>query len=79
MIGPHPWRRTSATSIAAGPLYAVSRALVPGDGGQLVERFTAWYGPDLLAQPRETSKPAALLGVFASANAAKTACKVHHG
>lgn len=73
------WRKTSPYSIAAvGTDYAVSRALVPDpDTQELVDRFTAWHGPELLAQPRETSRPARILGVRRTAAEAKALCEEH--
>lgn len=71
------WLKTSARSIASGT-YAVSCATVLDEAtGELVERYSAWFGPDLLAQPRETSKPAQLLGVCDTAQAAKDLCEGH--
>lgn len=73
------WRRTSPYSIAAvGTDYAVSRARVPDpETHALVDRFTAWHGPELLAQPRETARPARILGVRGTAAEAKALCEAH--
>jgi hypothetical protein len=74
------WRRTSAHSIAAeGTDYAIARATVhDGETGALAERFTAWHGPLLREQPRETSRMPTLLGVRRTAAEAKALCLAHH-
>lgn len=63
------WHKTSNYSVAAVDAdYAVSRAVVVNDiSGELEDRFSAWFGPDLLQQPRETSRPAELLGILRTA------------
>jgi hypothetical protein len=73
------WHKTSPYSIAAVEAdYAVSRAQVIDDmSGELVDRYSAWVGPDLLAQPRETARPAQLLGIRRSAAEAKALCETH--
>jgi hypothetical protein len=76
------WRRSSAYSVTAGEQgeYAVSRATVlDATTGGLVERFSAWYGLDLLEQERTTARPAQLLGIFGSAGEAKALCEAHRG
>jgi hypothetical protein len=76
------WRRSSAYSVTAGEQgeYAVSRATVlDATTGCLVERFSAWYGLDLLEQERATARPAQLLGIFGSAGEAKALCEAHRG
>jgi hypothetical protein len=76
------WRRSSAYSVTAGEQgeYAVSRATVlDATTGGLVERFSAWYGLDLLEQERATARPAQLLGIFGSAGEAKALCEAHRG
>lgn len=80
------WRRSGPYQMTAyrGEArtdYAVSRALVLAnpdtDAHQLVARYTAWHGPDLLEQPRETSRPARILGVRDTAEAAMALCAAH--
>jgi hypothetical protein len=75
------WHRTSAYSIASAEGdYAVCRTVgLDTHSGELVERFSAWYGLDLLEQPRETAHPAELLGIRPSAAAAKALCVAHRG
>jgi hypothetical protein len=73
------WHRTSDYSVAANEAdYAVARSVVLDfDSGELVDRFSAWFGMDLLAQPRATSRPAELLGIRATAAEAKALCATH--
>jgi hypothetical protein len=73
------WRKSSEHSIAAvGADYAVSRATILDLATHtLVDRFSAWFGPNLLDQPRETSRPAELLGIRTSAAEAKALCLEH--
>lgn len=74
------WHRTSDYSIAAvGTDYAVSRTVgLDTHSGELVERFSAWCGLDLAEQPRGIPcHPAELLGIRASAAAAKALCELH--
>lgn len=73
------WHKTSTYSIAAVEAdYAVSRAQVIDDlSGELVDRYSAWFGPDLLAQPRATARPAQLLGIRHTAAEAKALCETH--
>jgi hypothetical protein len=71
------WHRTSNYSVACGP-YAVSHATVlEFDTGELADRYSAWCGLDLLEQPRETSRPAKLLGIRRTAAEAKALCEAH--
>jgi hypothetical protein len=71
------WVRSSAYSVACED-YGVSKATVLDlETGELAERFSAWYGPDLLAQPRATARPATLLGIRQSAAEAKALCATH--
>ncbi len=74
------WHRTSAYSIAAfGTDYAVSRAVcLDTCSGELVERWSAWVGPPAPEPPRgHQAKMPELLGVRASAAAAKALCDQH--
>jgi hypothetical protein len=74
------WHRTSDYSIAAaGTDYAVSRTVgLDTHSGELVERFSAWVGPLLSEQPRGIPcQMPTLLGIRASAAAAKALCELH--
>lgn len=71
------WHKTSDYSAASGE-YAISMAVIPHrETGVLEHRFAAWYGPDLLEQPREKARPAELLGIRATAAEAKALCGAH--
>lgn len=72
------WQRSSAYSVrAAGLPYAVSRATVLDVAtGELVERYSAWYGEALEVGRRDIPMPA-LLGVFARPDQAKDCCEAH--
>ena len=62
---------------AAGAPYAVSRAQVLcTQTGELMERFSAWYGEALEVGRRDIQMPH-LIGVFAAASAARLACEEH--
>jgi len=63
---------------AVGTDYAVSRSTVQDEATRaMVTRYCAWHGPDLDDQPRETARPAQLIGVCASAADAKALCELH--
>lgn len=71
------WHATTPYSIASGD-YAISRAVVLDlETGELVDRYSVWFGLDLLQQPRDRARPAQLLGVRASAVEAKALCAFH--
>ena len=73
------WRKSSEHSVVAVDTdYAVSRATILDQATHtLVDRFSAWYGPNLLDQPRATARPAELLGIRPSAAEAKDLCLDH--